>query len=439
MKRRNFLKGVAATISLPHMSSLAATGKSGSGAVTAPNRLAFLYVPNGMNINEWRPTGQGTNYALSKSLESLSPFKKDIQIISGLDHDKAKSNGDGPGDHARSSATFLTGCQAKKTAGSDIRNGISVDQLAARHIGHETKLSSLELSTVRARKSGACDSGYSCIYQHNISWRDESTPMPAEYDPRVAFEKIFGSGDTKADASRRAKRKSVLDFISQDAKALHKKIGSEDRAKLDEYLTSIRQVERSIEQSENFQDRYPADAKPDGIPKGYKAHIRAMFDIMTLVFKTDSTRIASFMLASEGSNRSFKSLGISGGHHALSHHRKKPDAMRQIALIDAFYTEQLAYFLETLKNTSEGENGGNLLDNTMIVYGSSISDGNRHNHENLPVILAGGGAGTLTPGRHIHAPAGTPMTNLYLSLLDRMDVSAKRIGDSNGKLDLIKA
>ncbi|MGJ8656163.1 MAG: DUF1552 domain-containing protein [Akkermansiaceae bacterium] len=437
MNRRNFLKGVAATISLPHMTSLAAVTNTSSTAAT-PNRLAFLYVPNGVNLKQWKPTGIGSNYALSNSLQSLSPFKDDIQIISGLDHDKAKSNGDGPGDHARASATFLTGCQAKKTAGANIRNGISVDQLAARHIGHQTKLSSLELSTVRSRLSGSCDSGYSCIYQHNISWRDESTPMPAEYDPRVAFEKIFGSGDFKADAIRRAKRKSVLDFIGQDAKNLHQKIGTEDRHKLDEYLTSIREVERSIEQAEHFQDHYPTDAKPDGVPAGYQAHIRSMFDIMALAFKTDSTRIASFMLSNEGSNRTFKEIGISGGHHALSHHRRNPETLKQIAQIDAFYTEQLAYFLQNLKNTTEGENGGNLLDNTMIVYGSSIGDGNKHNHNDLPIILAGGGAGTLTPGRHIQAPQGTPMTNLYLSLLERMDVSAKRIGDSNGQLDMIQ-
>lgn len=437
MKRRNFLKGVAATISLPQMTSLAALQKA--GPVSSPNRLAFLYVPNGVNLAKWRPTGAGTNYALSESLKSLTPYKKDIQIISGLDHDKARANGDGPGDHARASATFLTGCQARKTSGSDIKNGISADQIAAQNIGHQTKLSSLELSTIRARMSGNCDSGYSCIYQHNISWRDETTPMPAEYNPRLAFEKVFGSGNNKADAARRAKRKSVLDFISQDAKNLHKKIGTEDRDKLDEYLTSIRQVERNIEQAENFHSKYPSNTKPDGIPREYKAHIRTMFDIMTLAFKTDSTRISSFMLSSEGSNRSFKEIGVSGGHHALSHHRNKPDALRDIAKIDAYYAEQFAYFLKTLKNSPEGDDGGNLLDNTMVVYASSIADGNKHNNENIPVILAGGGAGKLTPGRHITAPEGTPMTNLYLSLLERMDVSAKRIGDSNGKLDMIQA
>lgn len=440
MHRRNFLKGIAATISLPHMTSLAAVTNSASTATT-PNRLAFLYVPNGVNVKQWRPTGLGSNYALSNSLQSLTPFKDDIQIISGLDHDKARSNGDGPGDHARAGATFLTGCQVKKTAGANIRNGISVDQLAARHIGHQTKLASIELSTVKARISGSCDSGYSCIYQNNISWRDDSTPMPAEYDPRVAFEKIFGSGNFQEDAKRRANRKSILDFVGRDARQLHKKIGTEDRLKLEEYLTSIREVERRIEQAEQFQagDLYPADAKPDGIPNSYKAHIRSMFDIMALAFKTDSTRIASFMLSHEGSNRTFKEIGISGGHHALSHHRKNPETLKQIAQIDAFYAQQLAYFLQNLKNSPEGDNGGNLLDNTMIVYGSSIADGNRHNHDDLPIILAGGGAGKLTPGRHIKAPQGTPMTNLYLSLLERMDVSAKRIGDSNGQLDIIQA
>ena len=438
MKRRHFLKGVAASISLPPLTSLASLSGS-SSTVSSPNRLAFLYVPNGVNVRQWRPTGLGSDYALSSSLQSLTPFKNDIQIISGLDHDKAKANGDGPGDHARAAATFLTGCQAKKTAGSNIRNGISVDQLAARTIGHETKLASLELSTVKSRMSGACDSGYSCIYQNNISWRDATTPMPAEYNPRIAFEKVFGSGNLKKDAERRANRKSVLDFVQRETNQIHKKLGTADRSKLDEYLTSIREVERRIEQAEQFKNHYPADAKPTSIPKSYQEHIRAMFDIMALAFKTDSTRISSFMLSSEGSNRTFKDIGISGGHHALSHHRRNPDTLRKIAMIDTFYAEQLAYFLNTLKNTPEGDRGGNVLDNTMIVYGSSIADGNRHSHNNLPVILAGGGAGTLTQGRHIEAPEGSPMTNLYLSLLERMNVSARRIGDSTGKLDLIKA
>lgn len=436
MQRRTFLTGLAATISLPNMQSLAKPA-SKLAAAKAPCRLAFLYVPNGVNLQQWKPAlGAGDAFKLSPSLSSLNPFKEDIQVISGLDHDKASANGDGPGDHARASATFLTGCQAKKTAGSNIRNGISVDQIAAKQIGHLTKLSSLELSTIRARKSGACDSGYSCIYQHNISWRDESTPMPAEYNPRTAFEKLFGSGDAVADAKRQARRKSVLDFIGRDTKSLQQKLSKEDQYKLDEYLTSIREVERRIENAENHKDRYPKDAKPNGIPKSYEAHMKAMFDVMALAFKTDSTRIASFMLSNEGSNRSFKNLGISGGHHAISHHRNNAQKLEEIAKIDQFYTEQLAYFLHNLKQTKEGPNGESVLDNTMIVYGSCIGDGNRHNHNDLPIILAGGGAGKLKTNRHIKADSGTPLTNLYLSLLENMDVSAKRIGDSTGVLDL---
>ena len=433
MQRRTFLQGLAATISIPQMRSMAATSASSS---STPCRLAFLYVPNGVNLAQWKPSiGSGDQFKLSPSLASLNPYKEKIQVISGLDHHKAQSNGDGPGDHARASATFLTGCQAKKTAGSNIRNGISVDQIAAKQIGHLTKLSSLELSTIRARKSGACDSGYSCIYQHNISWRDESTPMPAEYNPRIAFEKLFGSGDFKADTKRRAQRKSVLDFISNDAKALQRKLSGEDHVKLDEYLTSIREVERRIERSENFKDHYPADARPNGIPKGHENHIRSMFDIMTLAFKTDSTRIASFLLSNEASNRSFKNLGISGGHHSISHHRQNPEKLKQIAQIDAFYTEQLAYFLKNLEANKEGEDS--LLDNTMIVYGSCIGDGNSHNHTDLPIVLAGGGSRNLTSNRHFKAPDGTPLTNLYLSLLENLNVSAKRIGDSTGKLSLV--
>ncbi len=435
MQRRKFLTGLAASISLPQMTSLA--GSTASSVAKAPSRLAFVYIPNGVNLKEWKPAlGSNDAFKLSPSLSPLNPFKEKIQVISGLDHDKAKSNGDGAGDHARASATFLTGCQAKKTAGSNIRNGISVDQIAARQIGHHTKLASLELSTIKARKSGSCDSGYSCIYQHNISWRDESTPMPAEYDPRSAFEKIFGSGDFKADALRQARRKSILDFVGEDAKKLQKKLSTEDRIKLDEYLTSIREVEVKIEKSENFKELYPIEAKPDGIPNSYELHICAMFDVMALAFKTDSTRIASFMLAGEGSNKSFSNLGVNGGHHAISHHRHSPDKLRQIAQIDQFYTQQLAYFLNSLQQTKEGD--GSLLDNTMVVYGSCIGDGNRHNHTDLPIILAGGGGGRdmIKSNRHFSAPDGTPLTNLYLSLLELMDVSARRVGDSTGKLDL---
>lgn len=427
--RRTFLKGVATTLALPSLSSLGAVG---AAAAAHPTRLGFIYVPNGVNLKHWNPTGSGTDYELSKTLQPLAGLKKDFSILRNLDHDKAWANGDGAGDHARANATFLTGCQARKTAGADIQLGVSVDQLAARQIGYKTRVSSLELSTDPSRRSGHCDSGYSCAYQFNLSWLDENTPAPAERDPRLVFEKLFGSGNAKEDARRRHYRKSILDFVHDDAKRLQKRLGATDRSKVDEYLTAVRDIEQRIDRAEHFKVEVPEDQRPTGIPKSYQEHIRLQFDLMALAFQTDTTRISTFMLAHDGSNRAFPELGIHSGHHELSHHRRKEDHLKQIAEIDLFYIQQLAAFLEKLKNTKEGE--GNLLDHSMIVYGSGIADGDRHSHDNLPVLLAGKGNGQLNPGRIVEAEAGTPMTNLYLSLLDRMGVAAERIGDSTGKL-----
>ncbi|SHI73629.1 Protein of unknown function [Rubritalea squalenifaciens DSM 18772] len=431
MHRRTFLKGLGAAMTIPNLESLG-QNMSTSQAGEHPLRMAFVYAPNGVNLDKWRPTGSGSNYRLSESLQPLAQLRQHFQVVGGLDHDKARPNGDGPGDHARANATFLTGCQARKTTGEGIHLGVSVDQIAAQQIGHLTRLPSLELSTDPPRKSGHCDSGYSCAYQFNLSWRSATTPAPAERDPRLVFEKLFGSGNAKEDAKRRALNQSVLDFVMEDAKRLHHKVSSSDRDKLEEYMTAIRETEQRISRHEKFQNNYPAEQKPNGIPDSYREHIRSMYDLMALAFQTDSTRISTFLLAHDGSNRSFQEIGISEGHHSLSHHRKKEDHLEKIAKIDRFYIEEYARFLSKLRGIREGE--GSLLDNTMIVYGGGIADGNRHNHDNLPIILAGGGAGSLQPGRYIHAPEGTPMTNLYLSLLERMNVNAKRVGDSNGML-----
>ncbi|BCX46648.1 hypothetical protein HAHE_05560 [Haloferula helveola] len=430
--RRNFLKGIAATLALPSLDSFAAIG----GAAPAnPTRLAFVYIPNGVNLAKWMPSGSGRDFKLSESLQPLAGVKDQLSVIRHLDHDKAFANGDGAGDHARANATFLTGCQARKTAGANIEVGISVDQLAARQIGHQTRVPSLELSTDPPRRSGHCDSGYSCAYQYNLSWLDENTPAPAERDPRLVFEKLFGSGDPKEDARRRNYRKSILDFVQDDAKRMQRKLGASDRGKMDEYLTAVRDIEKRIENAERFRAEIPEDKRPQGIPESYREHIRLQFDLMALAFETDSTRISTFMLAYDGSNRSFPELGIHSGHHELSHHRGNPESLEKIAQIDRFYIEEFATFLERLKSTREGN--GNLLDHSMIVYGGGIGDGNRHNHNDLPLILAGGGNGTLNPGRLIEAAEGTPMTNLYLSLLERMNVDARRIGDSTGVLQAI--
>lgn len=396
-----------------------------------PTRLAFVYIPNGVNVGLWFPQG-GEN--TSESLSPLSALRGDYSVLRNLDHDKAKNNGDGAGDHARANATFLTGCQARKTAGADIRVGESVDQIIAKQIGHKTRVPSLELSTDPPRRSGNCDSGYSCAYQYNLSWRGESTPAPAERDPRMVFEKLFGSGDPKQDAIRRERQKSVLDFVIGDAKRFNTRLDASDRGKMDEYLTAVRDIESRIENAEKFRVEVPEGQRPNGIPDSYKEHIRLMYEMMALGFQTDTTRIASFLLAHDGSGRSFPEIGVSSGHHQISHHQMKAENLDQIARIDRFYIEQFAWFLDKLKSTPEGE--GNLLDNSMILYGGGIRDGDKHDHLDLPLLLAGHG-GNLRQGRVIQAEQGTPMTNLYLSLTDRMGAKAQRIGDSNGQFEQI--
>jgi len=428
--RRTFLKGIAGTLAMPSLQSIVKAAPAAAAA--SPTRLAFVYIPNGVNLDMWQPKGAEN---ISESLSPLSALRQHYSVMRGLDHKYANSNGDGGGDHARANATFLTGVQARKTSGADIKIGVSVDQVAAQQLGHLTRLPSLELSTDPPRRSGNCDSGYSCAYQFNLAWRGEATPAPAERDPRLVFEKMFGSGDPKEDSRRRLHQKSVLDFVMEDAKRLNSRLDGNDKAKMDEYLTSVRDVESRIQQAEKFRIQAPEELRPNGVPETYKDHIRTMYDMMVLAFQTDSTRVATYLLAHDGSNRTFGEIGVTDAHHQLSHHRGDPEILAKIAAIDKFYIEQFSYFLERMRSIKEGS--GTLLDHSMIVFGGGIADGNRHNHNDLPLILAGGGNGTLKQGRVIEAPKGTPMTNLYLSLLDRMNVKAERIGDSNGKLESI--
>ena len=441
--RRTFLRGLGTTIALPFLEAMVqpvqllaeSVGKAASTA--RPLRMAFIYVPNGVNMADWTPQQTGGTFELPSILQPLSDVRSDFQILSGLAQDKAFPNGDGAGDHARASATFLTGCQAKKTAGADIRVGVSVDQLAAAQIGRVTRLLSLELSCDKGQQPGACDSGYACAYQFHISWRGESTPNPAEVDPRQVFERLFGNGNRNETHESRALRdkyrKNILDFALEDANRLKANLGRNDQRKLDEYLTSVREVELRIERAGQIAAEMPDYAKPTGVPETYEEHMRLMFDLLALAFQTDTTRIATFMLAHDGSNRAYPFIGVSEGHHDLSHHEGKEEKKKKIAKINRFHATQFAYFLKKLKSIKDGQ--GTLLDNSMIVYGSGIGDGNRHNHDNLPVILAGGGAGTLQPGRHVKFDSKVPMTNLYLAMLERMKVKAERIGDSTGVLN----
>jgi hypothetical protein len=358
-----------------------------------------------------------------------------------LDHVNATPGPDGAGDHARASGTFLTGVRVKKTAGSDIHAGISIDQVVANQIGHLTRFPSLELTTDAVRKSGNCDSGYSCAYQYNLAWRSPTQPVAPEPNPRLLFERMFGAGArgerAKNLALRQHQQRSILDFVLDDARSLQRNMTARDKDKLEEYLTSVREIETRIEKSERF--GAPADPMQDtpaGIPPRYDDYIQVMFDMMVLAFQTDTTRISTFLLANEGSNRTFPELEIPEGHHYLTHHQGKQEMIDKVADIDLWYMKQFAKFIEKMEATKDID-GKSLLHNSMIVYGSGHADANRHTHTNLPVILAGGGGGKLTPGRFTKA-GDIPMSNLLLSMADRMGATGvERLGDSSGRFDAI--
>ncbi len=442
ISRRTLLRGLGISLALPWMESLQPTGSlltaRGYQLAGPPRRMAFLFVPNGVHLPDWTPREEGFGYRLPYTLQPLANVQEDVLVLSGLTHDKGRANGDGPGDHARSASVFLTGAQPRKTSGDNIRSGISVDQVAAQRIGRATRFPSLELGCEQGRGAGNCDSGYSCAYSSNVSWSSETTPVGKEINPKLVFQRLFASGNQResdaATARRDALKKSILDFVSEDARRLQSRLGGNDQRKLDEYLTGIREIERRIELAQGEGDRdqqldYPV---PAGVPREYAEHLRLMSDMMVLAFQTDSTRIATFMFANAGSNRSYRNVDVPDGHHDLSHHggdAKKHDKIRRI---NRFHVSQLAYLLERMKSIREGE--GTLLDNSMIVYGSAISDGNRHNNENLPILLAGGGGGSIDPGRHVRYDEETPLCNLFMSLLDRVGAPTEFIGDSTGRL-----
>jgi hypothetical protein len=440
LTRRTVLRGLGTALALPLLEGMSPLVR-GAEVPASPLRLAYLYVPNGVVMDHWRPEKEGTDFELPSILEPLAAVKSEISVLTGLTHDKAHANGDGGGDHARALSTFLTGVQVRKTHGADIQAGVSADQIAASQVGKLTRFASLEIGCEAGSLAGNCDSGYSCAYSHSIAWRTESTPVAKEINPRLVFERLFSSGRPGESAEARAKRekynKSVLDFVSNDAKSLHKQLGISDQRKLDEYLSAVRDIEQRIARA----DQGPAVTDdqiklPEGVPSDYAEHLRIMGDLMVLAFQTDTTRICTYIFADEGSNRSYKNLNIGEGHHELSHHGRNKDKLESLRKINHFHMQNFAYILEKMRSTKEGD--GTLLDHSMIVYGSGISDGDRHNHNDLPVILAGRGNGTLTPGRHMKYKDGTPMANLHLALLDRLGCKVEKLGDSNGRVDQLK-
>ncbi len=438
--RRAFLRGLGATVALPFLSSLAPRALAAAGK--PPVRLGFLYVPNGVNMNEWTPAATGVDFALPHTLQPLAPHKNDILVLSGLAQDKGRNNGDGAGDHARAAGSWLTGAQPLKSESSAIRLGVSADQVAAEAFRKETRFASLELGLEPGRQGGKCDSGYACAYSNNISWRNEGSPSGKEISPRLVFERLFSSANPKVageEAARRQRyRKSVLDFVMDDARDLSAKVGGSDKQKIDEYLTAVREIETRVEAAERSV-KLAQDAGliqgydvPEQIPESFTEHSTLMMDLMALAFQTDTTRVATCMLANEGSNRAYRNLNINRGHHEISHHQNNPDNLRQIRDINRFHVQQFAYLVNKLKSIPDGD--GTLLDNSMLLYGAALADGNRHEHENLPLLMAGRGGGTILPGRHIRYASETPMCNLLVSMLQRAGVNAQRHGDSTGLL-----
>lgn len=443
ISRRTVLRGTSTVIALPFLEAMlpgSVTGRANAADSKPPLRAAFLSVPNGKHMPAWKPSTTGRNFELPSTLEPLAGHQQNFCILSNLALDGAKAHGDGPGDHARSAAAFLTGAHPKKTDGADIRNGISIDQAIAQSLKGKTRFASLELGLEGSSQAGTCDSGYSCAYPSNLAWRNATSPLAKEIDPAVIFDRLFASeeGDNKPGVStaRKGRRKSVLDFALGDAKQLHSRLGAADRRKLDEYLYAVREIENRLVRSEKLQlgeDGIPNYPRPAGVPRELTEHSRLMLDMLVLALQTDSTRVATMMFANEGNNRGYPELGAPEGHHDLSHHGKSPDKQEKVAKINKYYVQQLAYLLDSLDSIREGD--GTLLDNCMIMYGSGISDGDRHNHDDLPILLAGGAGGRIKSGRHIEYKRQTPLCDLYVWMLHQYGVRADSFGDSSGKLD----
>jgi hypothetical protein len=433
--RRHFFQGIGACIALPAFSSLAHGANR-----AAPTRMAVIYVPNGIIPASFWPAGEAaSSFELSPTLAPLANVHKQLQVIAGLTDLSANAGPDGAGDHARASGTFLTGVRIKKTAGSDIRAGVSIDQVVANQIGHLTRFSSLELTCDAVRKSGDCDSGYACAYEYNLAWRSHNQPLSPEHNPRFVFERLFGSGSPRERVGnlkrRQAEQKSILDFVLDDARTVNARLDGRDKQKLDQYLTSVREIETRIDNSTRLKVKNPEIDAPAGIPDSYEEHVALMFDMLALAFQTDSTRVATLLISREGSNRSFADIGIASGHHDLTHHKNSAEIIEKVKSIDRWYMQRYARFLEKLQST-EDVDGKSLLDHSMILYGSGNADGNRHTHEDLPIVLAGGGSGALKTGRYLKTP-GVPITNLFLSMADAMGAKGvESHGDSTGRLSV---
>jgi len=437
LNRRTLLKGMGVTLALPFLDAMVpALG----AAPTAPRRLGFVYFPNGAVMAKWRPAGEGAVQTLQEmppTLTPLEPFKDQVVFPVGLSQRMAEAMGDGNGDHSRAGSVYLSGVHPKHTEGADVRNGITVDQIAALELGKDTRLRSLEMAMEQVFLIGNCDNGYSCAYTNSISWRTPTDPNPMETNPRIVFERLFGDGGSAADRMAQIREdRSILDFVNGGISGLRQKLGASDRAVMNDYLDSVREMERRIQIAERQNGESPIalPERPIGVPESYEDHAKLMFDLIALAFRADVTRVFTFTLGKEQTNQPYPHLGVNDSHHAISHHQNDPVKLEKGHKINKYHAELLAYFLNKLKTTPEGDR--NLLDNALVLHGGGISDADAHSHVNLPLVLIGGSGGTVKGARILRHPADTPMNNLHLALLDKVGVHMERFGDSTGMLSL---
>ena len=442
LSRRTVLRGLGATVALPFLDSMvpafAAVRRSAARSV---KRLGAVYVPNGMSLPYWKPATAG-KLALTPILQPLAPVQDRVVVVSGMANQEAKQwPNEGDGDHSRCQAAFLTGAHAVKAAGTKttLEVGVSMDQLAARELREDTQLASLELSLESNDLVGQCEDGYGCAYSATLAWRDANTPMPMETNPRAVFEHLFGAvGSTGREARLRALRmdKSILDSVTEELTDLQRRLGHGDRSKLDGYLESVRDIERRIQIAESQSDQgLPEVVQPAGIPTAFEDYANLMFDLLLVAYQADLTRVGTFLVGREKSVRTYPEVGVPAPHHPTSHHRRRPEQLEKLSRINTFHMKIFGRFLEKMASTSDGE--GSLLDQSMLIYGAGMGNSNAHDPLNLPIVLAGGGGGTLKGGRHVQLPEGTPFANMHLAVLEKMGISAESLGNSTGVLPIL--
>ncbi|HXP89042.1 MAG TPA: DUF1552 domain-containing protein [Bryobacteraceae bacterium] len=434
--RRTVLRGLGVTVALPLLDAMVPALTAFQKTAAKPvNRFGAVYVPNGIMMRQWTPEAEGDAFEFTPTLKPLEPFRDRLLVLSGLNSTPPAKQG-AVGVHARASTRFLTDTPPKSTNGGDLEAGISMDQIAAQELGRHTQLASLELGLESTESAASCDNGFNCVYTSTISWRGPTTPLPAEHNPREVFERMFGDATSTDPATRMARiqqERSILDSVSQRISRLGQQVGSGDRAKLDEYFEAIRDVERRIQNAEQQSAReLPVLDHPPGIPAAFEDHAKLMYDLYALAYQCDLTRVITFMIAHEFSGRTYPEIGVPDAHHPISHHQNDPGRLAKLAKINNYHVTLFAYFLEKLRSTPDGD--GSLLDHTTIVYGAGMSDSNAHDPKNLPILLAGGGAGTLKSGRHLRFAKDTPLANLHVTLLDKLGVHVEKLGDSAGEL-----